>query len=287
MSDVLRFSKMQGAGNDFVVVDARRLRRDWPALARRLCGRRLGIGADGLILVCHAHDADLRMRMFNPDGSEAETCGNGLRCFTKFAIERGLVRSRRLTIRTGAGVSEARADGLRGGVDRVRVSMAVPRFEAEVIPASLSRAGEEARHAPVLDYPLVIGNVHLALALVSMGNPHAVHFAQSPVSSFPLGEVGPVVESHPMFPQRTNLEVARVLDSGHVEARVWERGVGETLACGSGACAIAVAAQLRGYCGEHVDIMLPGGTLTVDWRQGGPAYLSGPVAEVFTGEILI
>jgi diaminopimelate epimerase len=278
---IMKFSKFQATGNDFILVDARNVEQDWAKLAQIMCQRHFGVGADGLILVQNSSYCDLKMRIFNPDGSEAETCGNGLRCFVKYAIEKGIVSAANLRIETLSGMSQAKAYMLGNKVGRVEVSMGAPRFQAEQIPIEA-----EVDIIPILDYPLVVGERKLVLSLLSMGNPHAVNFVSESVASFPLHEIGPIVERHPLFPQRTNFEIARVLSGGKIEARVWERGVGETLACGSGACAIAVAAQLHNYVSKLVDIILPGGTLTISWDRVGEVLLTGPVEEVFTGEYL-
>jgi diaminopimelate epimerase len=230
------------------------------------------------------------MRLFNSDGSEAEVSGNGLRCFAKYVIEKGRIGkmssragqgNRSLTIETLSGVRKVKAYMSSNKVNRVAVNMGLPQFQTEQIPVRI-----EVDIIPILEYPLVIDGKRLTLSLLSMGNPHAVSFLSRPIADFPLAEIGPKVERHPMFPQRTNFEVARVLSKGKIEARVWERGVGETLACGSGACAIAVAAQLLDYVNRQVDIILDGGTLSVSWDRLGEVLLSGPVEEVFTGEWL-
>jgi diaminopimelate epimerase len=286
----MKFSKLQATGNDFILVDAlkERGRVGWGRLARAMCDRHFGIGADGLMLVQNSTCADLKMRLFNSDGSEAEVSGNGLRCFAKYAIEKGLTGKMSLragqgnyllAIETLSGVRKVRAHLSGDKVDRAEVNMGLPRFQSEQIPVKV-----EVDIIPILDYPLAISRKKLTLALVSMGNPHAISFLSRPVADFPLAEIGPKVESHPMFPQKTNFEVARVLSRRKIEARVWERGVGETLACGSGACAIAVAAQLCDYVDKQVDIMLEGGTLTVSWDRVGEVLLTGRVEEVFTGE---
>jgi diaminopimelate epimerase len=259
-----------------------------------MCDRHFGIGADGLILVQHSNSADLKMRLFNSDGSEAGVSGNGLRCFAKYAIEKGLIgkissragqSNRSLTIETLSGVRKVKAYMSGNKVKRAEVNMGRPRFQPEQIPVKV-KVDIPIPSGPILDYPLVIDREKLILSLLSMGNPHAVNFLSRPVADFPLAAIGPKVERHPMFPQRTNFEVAKVLSRGKIEARVWERGVGETLACGSGACAIAVAAQLLDYVNRQVDIILEGGTLTVSWDRVGEVLLSGPVEEVFTGEWL-
>jgi len=290
----MKFSKLQATGNDFILVDARTMEREWSKQARAMCDRHFGVGADGLILVQNSTSADLKMRLFNSDGSEAEVSGNGLRCFAKYAIEKGLVDkmssragsrlhrgNRSLDIETLSGVRKVKAYMSGNKVNRAEVNMGLPRFQLEQIPVKV-----KVDIIPILDYPLVVGRKELSLSLLSMGNPHAVSFLSQPVADFPLTDIGPKVEKHPMFPQRTNFEVARVLSNGKIEARVWERGVGETLACGSGACAIAVAAQLLDYVDRQVDIILEGGTLTISWDRVGDVLLSGPVEEVFTGEWL-
>lgn len=288
----MKFSKLQATGNDFILVDTLAGLRegDWGELARAVCDRHFGAGADGLILVQNSTSADLKMLLFNSDGSEAEVSGNGLRCFAKYAIEKGLIgkvssratqSNRSLTIETLSGVRKVKAYMSGNKVNQVEVNMGLPRFQPEQIPVKV-----KVDIIPILEYPLVIDGKKLALSLLSMGNPHAVSFLSRPIADFPLAEIGPKVERHPMFPQRTNFEIARVLSRGKIEARVWERGVGETLACGSGACAIAVAAQLLEYVDRQVDIRLKGGTLTISWDGVGEVLLTGPVEEVFTGEWL-
>jgi diaminopimelate epimerase len=286
----MKFSKLQATGNDFILADASTMEAEWSKLARAMCDRHFGVGADGLILVQNSTSADLKMRLFNSDGSEAEVSGNGLRCFAKYAIEKGLTgeRSRQagrsyrpMTIETLSGVRKVKTYMSGNMVNRAEVNMGLPRFQPEQIPVKV-----DVDIIPILKYPLVIDGKKLSLALLSMGNPHAVSFLSRPVADFPLAEIGQKVERHPMFPQRTNFEIARVVSRGRIEARVWERGVGETLACGSGASAIAVAAQLLDYVDRQVDIILPGGTLTVSWNGVGEVLLAGPVEEVFTGEWL-
>jgi diaminopimelate epimerase len=276
----MRFVKMHGTGNDFVLLRAQGDEQDWSDLARAMCDRHFGVGADGLILVLPSSRADVGMRMFNPDGSEAEVCGNGLRCVVKYAVDEGLARPRDgwISVETAVGVLSAQVFGEKGAVERVRVSMGVPRFAPQEIPV-LAQA-----EPPVKDLPLDIEGQRLAVTCVSMGNPHAVHFVEGPVAEFPLESIGPKVEHHPLFPQRVNFEVVRVLGRERMEARVWERGAGATLACGSGACAAVVAAHVHGLVGERVDITLPGGTLVVEWDGVGECYLEGSAELVFVGE---
>ncbi len=294
----MKFSKLEATGNDFILVESREVRPrkgcNWAELARAICHRHLGAGADGLIVVEGSEVADLKMRVFNPDGSEAEACGNGLRCFAKYAVERGLAgkSAPHLSVETVAGVREAVVYMVRNRVTSVEVGMGLPRFKPEQIPATLARPLPSMEEGmALLDYPLKIEGLpparsQLEVSLLSLGNPHAVCFVSEPVAEFPLDRVGPHVERHRMFPRGTNFEIARVVDRERVEARVWERGAGETLSCGSGACAIAVAGRLLDYIDNKVDITYPGGTLTVTWDGKGEVMLAGPVEEVYTGEWL-
>jgi len=278
----MQFVKMHGTGNDFVMLDAREMDGDWPALARAMCDRHFGVGSDGLILALPAVDADLTMRMFNPDGSEAEMCGNGIRCLAKFAVERGIAAPRdgAITVETLAGRLRCEVFGEDGIVERVRASMGRPRFAPAEIPVLAESSG------PVLDLPVRVEGGDFHVTCVSMGNPHAVHFTDEPVAGIDLEHVGPRVEHHPAFPKRVNFEVANVLGRDRLRMRVWERGAGITLACGTGACATAVAARLRGLVDDVADIELPGGTVRIEWDGEGEVYLSGPAEDVFEGRWL-
>ncbi|MBL7062402.1 MAG: diaminopimelate epimerase [Dehalococcoidia bacterium] len=285
----MKFTKLQATGNDFILIYARNMELDWPKLARDMCHRHCGIGADGLLLVIPSNAADLKMRMFNPDGSEAEVCGNGLRCFAKYVIDRGIAARQNLTVETIVGTRTIQASIAQGKVSHAKVNMGMPRFRAEDIPVLMEKQQKgrgEVDITYISDYPLTIDKRKLALSFVSMGNPHAVSFLSQPVADFPLSEIGPQVENHPIFPERVNFEIARVLNRNKIEARVWERGAGETLSCGSGTCAIAVITRLKGHTDNEVDIILPGGNLTINWDGVGEVYLSGPVEEVFSGEWL-
>lgn len=290
----MKFCKLQAAGNDFILIESRAVspgtEYNWSELARAICHRRLGVGADGLIVVEGSEVAGLKMRVFNPDGSEAEACGNGLRCSVKYVVERGLAgkSASHVTVETMAGIREAEVCMAGNRVTSVEVGMGVPQFRPEQIPAALA-SKEEA--LPILDYPLEVEGLphtsyQLSVSLLSMGNPHAVCFVSEPLAEFPLDKVGPGVEQHRIFPQGANFEIARVVDRGRVEARAWERGVGETPSCGSGACAIAVAGHLLNYIDNKVDIIYPGGALTVTWDGKGEVMLDGPVEEVYSGEWL-
>jgi diaminopimelate epimerase len=278
----MKFTKMQGAGNDYIYIDARDQNEDWASIARKMSDRHFGIGGDGIILIQESELADLKMRMFNADGSEGEMCGNGIRCFAKYAIDHRIVRrpQQALSVDTLAGIRRVVPVYQGRKITGARVAMGMPVFEPENIPVSL----DSPRPVPVLQYPVGAAEFRLLMSFVSMGNPHAVTFLDQPVDEFPLHQVGPLVEHDPMFPRRINFETVNRRDDGNLTARVWERGSGETMACGTGACAIAVAARLLGYTGDTVDITLPGGTLTIDWDGEGEVYLAGPAEEVFSGE---
>ncbi len=275
----MRFVKMQGTGNDFLFVESNDDARDWAGLSQAICDRHFGAGADGLIVVLPSERADLRMRLFNADGSEAEVSGNGVRCLVKYAIERGLAKpvSGRVTIEAVHDVLEAEALTEGGRVTAVRLSMGPPRFAPQEVPVL-------AEMEPVIDFPVDIEGQRISVTCLSVGNPHAVHFVEDSVESYPLETIGPKMEHHAAFPQRVNFGVAHVSAPERMEVRVWERGVGETLACGSGCCAAVVAARLHGYVGDHVVVEQPGGELTVEWDGNGEVYLSGPAEFVFEGE---
>jgi len=283
----MNFTKMQGAGNDFVLVETSDVSQNWSQMAMIMCDRHFGVGADGLLLLLPSDVADFRMREFNPDGSEAEACGNGLRCLAKYVMDTKLAdtTAQEILVETIAGTRKTRPYKTGDKITQIQVSMGKPKLGAKDIPVVIERGkGDIVDIKPMLSYSVTIGGKELPLNFVSMGNPHAIHFWQRPVSEFPLSRLGPEVEQHKIFPKKVNFEVARVVSRQQIEARVWERGVGETLACGSGACAVAVAAQLHGYIGNKVNIKLPGGILDVEWDRVGEVLLGGPAEIVFTGE---
>jgi diaminopimelate epimerase len=273
------FVKLQGTGNDFVVVDARTLDREWSRLAEAICNRHFGVGGDGLILAAPSSRADVRMRIFNADGSEAEMSGNGMRCLVKFAVDNGLVKPKddEFDVETGAGVLRVHITTERGRVFRVRQSMGPPRLDPREIPVTIDAP------PPVMNAEVQVGGRTIVFTPVSMGNPHAVHFQDLPVADFPLHTVGPLIEQHQLFPKRTNFEVVRMLGRDRAEMRVWERGVGETLSCGSGASATMVAARLLGLVDDRMELMVPGGVLQLEWNGEGDVILTGNVEEVFRG----
>ncbi|MFC1993794.1 diaminopimelate epimerase [Chloroflexota bacterium] len=277
----MNFVKLQGTGNDFVLIDARTKKQNWSMLAKAICHRHFGVGADGLLLLLPSEKADFYLRMFNPDGSEAEACGNGLRCFTRYLVESGLTNSENLQVETMAGIKKVWPWDEKG----IRVTMGVPRFSSTEIPIVVD-GRDAADNTPLLDYPVTISGREVRLSCLSIGNPHAVCYLDELVDDFPLTEFGPKVEHHPAFPNRVNFEVVNIISRTEIKARVWERGAGETLSCGSGACAIAVASRLKGIINNTVDIILPGGTLTIDWDGAGDILLSGHADVVFKGEWL-
>lgn len=283
----MNFTKLQSAGNDFVLVAATGINRDWSQLARAVCQRHFGVGADGLLLLLPSENADFGMRVFNADGSETEACGNGLRCLVKYIVDRGLVDSGTdgITIETIAGLRKARLLTEAGEVARIQVGMGKPEFDAAKIPVAIVPGrGKLVDIKLITDYPITVEGSQLRLSFVAIGNPHAVCFQQQPVSEFPLSQLGPLIEQHQLFPNRVNFEVASIVSRRRIDVRVWERGVGETLACGSGACAVTVVAQLLGYTDNPVEVKLPGGILEVEWDGAGEVLLSGPAETVYTGE---
>jgi diaminopimelate epimerase len=275
----MRFTKMQGAGNDYIYVDCftNPMPHDPAGLSRQISDRHFGVGSDGLILICPSDKADARMRMFNADGSEAEMCGNGVRCVAKYVHDHGLVRKPRLTVETGRGVLTLDLEIAGGSVRQVRVDMGEPILEAARIPTTL--AGD-----PPTEVALKLPDTTLKVTCVSMGNPHCISFVDTITDALVHG-VGPRVEHHPAFPRRTNVEFVRVNRPDDVTVRVWERGSGETLACGTGACAVAVAGVLTGRTQRRVTAHLPGGELQLYWSEtDNHVYMTGPAIEVFSGD---
>ena len=271
------FTKWQGCGNDFVLVDcfAEKI-EDYAALAKEVCDRHYGIGADGLILILPSDKADFRMRIFNTDGSEAEMCGNGIRCFARCVYEKKLTDKTEFTVETGAGVLIPRLDLFDGEVQGVRVDMGEPILEAERIPV----AGFGSRR--VVAEPIEVLGKTYQMTCVSMGNPHCVVFTDS-LAELPLEKVGPAFECHERFPRKVNTEFVEVRDRTHLRMRVWERGAAITLACGTGSCATLTAAVLNGRSERRAEIELDGGRLVVEWAENNHIYMTGPAEQVFSG----
>ena len=279
MRRTLPFTKMHGAGNDFVLLDG--IRNELPPiapLASQLCDRRFGIGADQLLVVRPSRAADFRMEIYNADGSQVEMCANGIRAFYKFLRDRGHTDADEIRVETLSGVVRPSW----AGRDRVKVDMGPPVLAPAKIPTTLG-SGD----GPVLDVLLDVGGDALAVSAVSMGNPHAVIFVEDP-DRIPVERLGPIIEHHPAFPNRVNVEFVTPVGRGRIRQRTWERGTGETLACGSGACAVAVVSILRGLVDNQVTIELRGGDLEISWQGGeSSVYMTGPAAEVFSGEFPI
>lgn len=277
------FVKMHGCGNDYIYVDCReRELADPPALARRLSDRHFGIGSDGLILILPSAQADYRMRMFNSDGSESEMCGNGIRCFAKYLYDRGLVQGDETRIETGAGIRLVRLYVEGGKARRARVNMGLPRLSRAHIPM-------EGPDCPVVKEDLAVevpgqGAATFRITAVSMGNPHCVIYVDD-TDSFPVALYGPLIERHKAFPRRTNVEFVQVLSAGEAKMRVWERGSGETLACGTGASATCVAGVINRKTDRRLLLRLLGGDLELEWADDGAVYLTGPAEEVFEGTV--
>jgi len=274
----LLFTKVQGLGNDFILINCLQepvWSGDLPGLARRACDRRFGIGADGLVLLLPSDKADVGMRIFNPDGSEAEMCGNAVRCAARFLYERGIVCRKEVRVETLAGVMKPVLLFEGNRVAAVRVDMGEPHLERSEIPMT----GPPGR---VLNEPLVLDGSTWHVTGVSMGNPHCVIFVPD-IEKVPLAEIGPRLETHPSFPQRTNVEFVEAVNPAQVRMKVWERGAGETMACGTGACAAAVAGALNGFTGRTVTVRLAAGDLLIEWAKDDHVYMTGPAEEVFTG----
>jgi diaminopimelate epimerase len=275
----MKFTKMQGAGNDYIYVDcfAAPPPQDVEALARAVSDRHFGIGADGLILICPADGADAEMRMYNADGSYSEMCGNGIRCVAKYVYDHGIARRDTLRILSGGRPFELGLTLAGGKVDRVRVDMGAPILKSVDIPTKLP--GD-----PPISAPLSVAGRTLQVTSVSMGNPHCVTFVDELNDDLVRG-IGPLVERHEAFPNRVNVEFVQVLNRETVRQRTWERGSGETLACGTGACAVCVAGSLTGRTERRVTVKLLGGDLQLEWSEvDNHVYMTGPAVEVFTGD---
>lgn len=274
----MRFTKMHGAGNDYVYIDcfAGTEPADPSSLARRMVDRHFGIGGDGLILICPSSVADARMRMFNADGSEAEMCGNGIRCVAKYVYDHNLCRQKDLRIETGAGILTVEVELAGPLVKRVRVDMGAPQLDPARIPAGFP--GERA-----VNVPLVVAGRNLRVTCVSMGNPHCVTFVDELNDEWVLS-VGPKIEIDPHFPRKVNAEFVQVSSPTEVRMRVWERGSGETLACGTGASAVCVAGVLAGQTARRIVAHLRGGDLELEWADNDHVYMTGEAVEVFSGE---
>lgn len=277
----MKFTKMHGCGNDYIYVDGSKEQipaEDKPELVKRLSDRHFGIGGDGVIFINPSKEADFEMEMYNMDGTRAEMCGNGIRCVAKFVYDKGLTDQRTVSIVSCGKVKYLELNVENGKVSTVKVNMGAPVLKASDIPVIAD--GEE-----VISEQIEVGGEIYKMTCVSMGNPHAVVFVDD-VASLPLEKIGPLFENHARFPKRINTEFVKVLDSETIEMRVWERGTGETLACGTGACASVAACILNGLTGEEVTVKLLGGNLQIRWdRNENLVYMTGPASTVFEGEI--
>lgn len=277
------FTKMHGAGNDYVYVDcfANEMPADPTALAIAVSDRNKGIGGDGLILICPSETADAQMRMFNADGSESEMCGNGIRCVAKYVYDHGIAKKDQLAIETGAGILSLDLVIVAGKVDEVRVNMGQPILVPENVPTTLRMPGDET--AAIVAHSIEVDGRSFEVSCVSMGNPHCVIFVDEATDELVRG-VGPQIESDPRFPSRINVEFVEIVSPAEVRQRTWERGSGETLACGTGASAVCVAGVLAGKLERKITNHLLGGTLTLEWDElSGDVFMTGPATEVFNG----
>jgi diaminopimelate epimerase len=274
----MKFTKMHGLGNDFIFIENLGDKEmDYSALAVKLCHRQLSIGADGIIAVLPSKVADLRMRIINADGSEANMCGNAIRCFGKYAWERGLVKSKTFRIETFAGIIIPEVEVSDGKVIRVKVNMGKPDTNRTSIPM----VGDE---KDAIQTPIDAAGEKFTITSLLMGVPHSMVFVDD-VASVDLHKIGPAIEKHPLFPQKTNVNFVQVLSPTKIKVRTWERGAGATLACGTGSCASAVASVINGHTNHHVFIELQHGQLEIEWTEDGTVYMTGPVEESFSGEI--
>ena len=284
----MRLTKMQGLGNDYVYVNCFQEKVENPSeTAKRISDRHFGVGADGLILIGPSEQADFEMAMYNADGSRGEMCGNGIRCVAKYVYDYGLTDKTSISVETLGGIKYLDLTIEDGKAVLVRVDMGRPELRAREIPIICEAADGEsaADEAQVIDEPIVVGGMEYRMTGVSMGNPHAVVFLED-VEGFDIEKIGPKFENHERFPRRINTEFVRIIDRERIEMRVWERGSGETLACGTGACAAVVASILNGLAGRKVTVKLKGGDLLVEWDQeSGKVYMTGPAEVVFDGEI--
>lgn len=276
----MKLTKMHGLGNDFVFfTDEAGATKDYTELVQRLCHRQTGIGADGLIVVVPSEVADTRMRIINADGSEAEMCGNGIRCFAKYVYERGLVAKETFTIETLAGIMEPTLHINHGKVEQVTVNMGKPHFAAKDIPM-------KAEVPMVKHFPVEVAGQTYEVSSVLLGVPHTEVFVDD-VTKVPLTTLGPALERHPLFPQGTNVNFVEVVDATHIKVRTWERGAGATLACGTGCCSSVVMAHENGFTGRDVDVAVYLGTLHIRYAEDGTVFMTGPAAEVFETELAI
>ena len=278
----VEFTKLHGAGNDYIAIDGRGIDRDWGALSKAMSALAFGVGSDGIVLVQDSDIAQIRMRVYNPDGSEAEMSGNGIRLFSKFVVDRKFVlpEDNGLTVETGGGVRVVWPTMQDDKMVAAKVAMGEPTFIPAEIPVELAAIGD----LEILkDFPIRAGGYDLKITCLAVGNPHAVVVMKDPVEDFPLTEVGPHVEHHELFPNRINFEIVNVINRSKIRTRIFERGAGETMSSGTGSTAAASAARAHGLVDNTVDVIVDGGILRISWDETGQAYLEGPAVEVFSG----
>lgn len=278
----VEFAKLHGAGNDYIAIDGRNIDRDWGKLSQEMSRLAFGVGSDGIVLVQDSDVAQIRMRVYNPDGSEAEMSGNGIRLFAKFVIDRKIAipENGELTVETGGGVRTVWPTIEGEKMVAAKVAMGVPTFVPSEIPVDTNKIdGADI----VKSFPIQAGDRELKVTCLAVGNPHAVVVMDDSVEDFPLVEIGPSVENHELFPNRINFEIVNVIDRSKIRARIFERGAGETMSSGTGSTASATAARAHGLVDDAVDVMVDGGVLRISWDETGEAYLEGPAVEVFTG----
>ncbi len=282
-----KFTKMQGCGNDYIYVNGfteKIPQEEKPELVRHISDRHFGIGGDGVIFINPSSEADFEMEMYNADGSRAEMCGNGIRCVAKYVYDKGLTDKTDISVISCGQIKYLQLFLKEGRVDTVRVNMGAPELRPERIPVTVAEAGMPLEKERIVNAPIIVQGKEYKMTCVSMGNPHAVIFLED-VTNLEIEQIGPYFENHERFPKRINTEFVKVLDKKTVQMRVWERGTGETLACGTGCCATVVACILNGLTDEKVTVKLLGGEIEIEWdREANLVYMTGPAVTVFEGE---
>ncbi len=275
----MKFTKMHGIGNDFIYINCLTEKIENPFKhSKFLCDRHFGIGADGLILIMNSDIADFKVIMYNSDGSQMEMCGNGIRCIGKYVYDNNLINKSNITIETAAGIKQLELSIKNNKVENIKVDMGIPILKSSEIPTNINQ-----EH--VINYPVNIFNHKFNITCVSMGNPHTVIFIDGTTDKFNFEDMGRAIENYNLFPNKTNVEFATMIDKNNIQMRVWERGVGETLACGTGACATLVSAVLNNYCDRSAMIHLKGGDLFIEWNEDNHIYMTGPATKIYDGEI--
>ncbi len=282
-----KFTKMQGCGNDYIYVNGfteKIPQEEKTELVRHISDRHFGIGGDGVIFINPSAEADFEMEMYNADGSRAEMCGNGIRCVAKYVYDKGLTDKTDISVISCGQIKYLQLFLKEGRVDTVRVNMGAPELRPERIPVTVAEAGIPLEKERIVNAPIIVQGKEYKMTCVSMGNPHAVIFLED-VTNLEIEQIGPYFENHERFPKRINTEFVKVLDKKTVQMRVWERGTGETLACGTGCCATVVACILNGLTDEKVTVKLLGGEIEIEWdREANLVYMTGPAVTVFEGE---